>query len=92
MYAIGSNSAKSSAPNSRRCSAAASMRPASSSAHRLAMLIGFLVAFTLAAVGFSFGFLAILDKPVNAEDLSKIKIEVPHIELPPLDLGPLKQQ
>lgn len=34
MYAIGSNSAKSSAPNSGRCSAAASMRPASSSEHR----------------------------------------------------------
>jgi transposase len=29
MYAIGSNSAKSSAPNSRRCLAAASMHPAS---------------------------------------------------------------
>ena len=35
MYAIGSNSAKSSASNSRRCSAAASMQPASSNEHRL---------------------------------------------------------
>src|SRR5246127_3798417 len=34
MYAIGSTSAKSSAPNSGRCSAAASMRPASSSERR----------------------------------------------------------
>ena len=29
----------------------------------------------------------LLDKPVNV-DLNKIKIEVPQIELPPLDFGP----
>lgn len=38
MYGIGSNSAKSSAANSRRCSPAASMRPASSSAPRFCWL------------------------------------------------------
>jgi hypothetical protein len=32
----------------------------------------------------------LLDKPVNV-DLNKVKIEVPQIELPPLDFGPPKQ-
>jgi hypothetical protein len=32
----------------------------------------------------------LLDKPVEV-DLSKVKIEVPQIELPPLDLGQPKQ-
>ena len=32
-----------------------------------------------------------LDKPVNT-DPSKIKIEIPQIDLPPLDLGPPKVQ
>ncbi|MDE2375958.1 TRAP transporter large permease subunit [Bradyrhizobium sp.] len=32
----------------------------------------------------------LLDKPLNV-DLDKVKIEVPQIELPPLDLGPPKQ-
>jgi hypothetical protein len=30
---------------------------------------------------------ALLDKPVNV-DLNKIRIEVPQIDLPPLDFGP----
>ena len=33
---------------------------------------------------------ALLDKPVDV-DLSKVKIVVPEIELPPLDFGPQKQ-
>ena len=32
----------------------------------------------------------LLDKPVNV-DLNKVKIEVPQIELPPLDFGQPKQ-
>jgi len=50
MYAVGSNSAKSSAPNSRRCLAVASMHPASSSEHRfcwtLKLLAGAIVKLT----------------------------------------------
>ena len=30
----------------------------------------------------------LLDKPISAEDISKVKIEIPQIELPPLDFGP----
>ena len=30
---------------------------------------------------------ALLDKPLNV-DLNKVRIEVPQIELPPLDFGP----
>ena len=33
---------------------------------------------------------ALLDKPLDV-DLSKVKIVVPEIELPPLDFGPQKQ-
>ena len=34
---------------------------------------------------------ALLDKPLNV-DLSKVKIEVPEIELPPLDFGHRQKQ
>jgi hypothetical protein len=38
-------------------------------------------------IAFPWTVTALLDKPVSAEDASKIRIEVPQIELPPLDFG-----
>jgi TRAP-type mannitol/chloroaromatic compound transport system permease large subunit len=45
-----------------------------------ALMVAVVIAFPVTVTG-------LLDKPQNV-DLSKIKIEVPQIDLPPLDLGP----
>jgi hypothetical protein len=42
-------------------------------------------------IAFPWTFTALLDKPLNV-DLNKVKIEVPEIELPPLDFGPPPKQ
>ena len=34
----------------------------------------------------------LLDKPITADDISKVKIEIPQIDLPPLDFGPPPKQ
>jgi hypothetical protein len=35
----------------------------------------------------------LLDKPISAEDISKVRIEVPQMDdLPPLDFGPPSKQ
>jgi hypothetical protein len=44
----------------------------------------------LLVIAFPWTVTALLDKPVNV-DLDKIRIEVPQIELPPLDFGQPKQ-
>ncbi|ANW01217.1 TRAP transporter large permease [Bradyrhizobium icense] len=54
--------------------------------------IGLQVIMVVLVIAFPWTVTALLDKPVSAEDLSKIRIEVPQVELPTLDLGPLKQQ
>jgi hypothetical protein len=41
-------------------------------------------------IAFPWTVTGLLDKPVDV-DLNKVKIEVPQIDLPPLDLGPPKQ-
>jgi hypothetical protein len=41
----------------------------------------------LIVIAFPITVTGLLDKPVNV-DLDKVKIEVPQIDLPPLDLGP----
>ena len=51
-------------------------------------VVGFMVVLVIA---FPATVTALLDKPLDV-DLSKIKIEVPQIEMPPLDFGPPKQQ
>ncbi len=49
-----------------------------------AIMVAIVIAFPVTVT-------ALLDKPADV-DLSKVKIEVPEIELPPLDFGPSKQQ
>ena len=49
-----------------------------------ALMVALVIAFPVTVTG-------LLDKPVDV-DLNKIKIEVPQIELPPLDLGPPSKQ
>jgi hypothetical protein len=40
-------------------------------------------------IAFPWTVTVLLDKPVSADDISKIRIEVPQIELPPpLEFGP----
>jgi hypothetical protein len=34
----------------------------------------------------------LLDKPITAEDISKVRIEIPQVDLPPLDFGPPPKQ
>ena len=49
-----------------------------------AIMVVLVIAFPITVTG-------LLDKPLNV-DLNKIKIEVPQIELPPLDFGPPPKQ
>jgi tripartite ATP-independent transporter DctM subunit len=48
-----------------------------------ALMVALVIAFPITVTG-------LLDKPVDV-DLNKVKIEVPQIDLPPLDFGPPKQ-
>jgi TRAP-type C4-dicarboxylate transport system permease large subunit len=52
--------------------------------------IGLQAIMVLLVIAFPWTVTALLDKPVNV-DLDKIRIEVPQIELPPLDFGQPKQ-
>ena len=47
-----------------------------------AIMVALVIAFPITVTG-------LLDKPLDV-DLSKVRIEVPEIELPPLDFGPSK--
>jgi len=49
--------------------------------------IGLQLIMVLIVIAFPITVTGLLDKPVNV-DLDKVKIEVPQIDLPPLDLGP----
>jgi TRAP-type mannitol/chloroaromatic compound transport system permease large subunit len=49
--------------------------------------IGLQMVMVLIVIAFPWTVTGLLDKPVNV-DLDKVKIEVPQIDLPPLDLGP----
>ncbi|MGB6251830.1 MAG: TRAP transporter large permease subunit, partial [Bradyrhizobium sp.] len=49
-----------------------------------AIMVALVIAFPITVTG-------LLDKPLNV-DLNKIKIEVPQIDLPPLDFGPPRKQ
>ena len=49
--------------------------------------IGLQLIMVLIVIMFPVTVTGLLDKPLNV-DLDKVKIEVPQIELPPLDLGP----
>jgi tripartite ATP-independent transporter DctM subunit len=49
--------------------------------------IGLQMIMVLIVIAFPVTVTGLLDKPVNV-DLDKVKIEVPQIDLPPLDLGP----
>jgi hypothetical protein len=42
-------------------------------------------------IAFPWTVTALLDTPVSAEDISKIRIEVPQMDLPPLDFGPAEK-
>ncbi len=48
------------------------------------IMVALVIAFPITVTG-------LLDKPIDV-DLSKVKIEVPQIELPPLDFGPDRKQ
>ncbi len=47
-------------------------------------MVALVIAFPITVTG-------LLDKPLNV-DLNKIQIDVPQIELPPLDFGPPPKQ
>ena len=49
--------------------------------------IGLQVIMVLLVIAFPITVTGLLDKPLDV-DLAKVKIEVPQIELPPLDFGP----
>jgi hypothetical protein len=49
------------------------------------------VIMVVLVIAFPWTVTALLDKPLNV-DLNKVKIEVPEIELPPLDFGPPPKQ
>ncbi len=49
--------------------------------------VGLQVIMVVLVIAFPITVTALLDKPLNV-DLNKVKIEVPQIELPPLDFGP----
>jgi hypothetical protein len=53
--------------------------------------IGLQVIMVVLVIAFPVTVTALLDKPSNV-DLSKVRIEVPMIELPPLDFGPPPKQ
>src|SRR3979411_2385083 len=53
--------------------------------------IGLQVIMVVLVIAFPITVTGLLDKPLNV-DLSKVKIEVPMIELPPLDFGPPTKQ
>jgi len=53
--------------------------------------VGLQVIMVVLVIAFPWTVTALLDKPVNV-DLNKVKIEVPQIELPPLDFGPSPKQ
>jgi TRAP-type mannitol/chloroaromatic compound transport system permease large subunit len=52
--------------------------------------VGLQVIMVVLVIAFPVTVTALLDKPLDV-DLNKVKIEVPMIELPPLDFGPPKQ-
>ena len=52
--------------------------------------IGLQAIMVVLVIAFPITVTALLDKPVNV-DLNKVKIEVPQIDLPPLDFGQPKQ-
>jgi hypothetical protein len=49
-----------------------------------AIMVALVIAFPVTVT-------VLLDKPLNV-DLNKIKIEIPQIDLPPLDFGPARKQ
>jgi TRAP-type mannitol/chloroaromatic compound transport system permease large subunit len=53
--------------------------------------IGLQAIMVLLVIAFPITVTALLDKPLDV-DLSKVRIEVPNIELPPLDFGPPQKQ
>ncbi|MBU6457643.1 MAG: C4-dicarboxylate ABC transporter, partial [Bradyrhizobium sp.] len=53
--------------------------------------IGLQTIMVILVIAFPVTVTGLLDKPVKV-DLNKIKIEVPQIDLPPLDLGPPPKQ
>ena len=52
--------------------------------------IGLQIIMVVLVIAFPITVTGLLDKPVNV-DLSKVRIEVPMIDLPPLDFGEPKQ-
>jgi hypothetical protein len=48
--------------------------------------IGLQIIMVAIVIAFPYSVTALLDKPIDV-DLSKVRIEVPQIELPPLDFG-----
>jgi hypothetical protein len=53
--------------------------------------IGLQVIMVVLVIAFPVTVTGLLDKPLNV-DLNKVRIEVPRIELPPLDFGPPAKQ
>jgi hypothetical protein len=49
--------------------------------------IGLQAIMVVLVIAFPITVTALLDKPLNV-DLNKVRIDVPQIELPPLDFGP----
>jgi TRAP-type mannitol/chloroaromatic compound transport system permease large subunit len=55
--------------------------------------IGLQVIMVVLVIAFPLTVTWLLDKPISAEDISKVRIEVPQMEdLPPLDFGPPSKQ
>ena len=54
--------------------------------------IGLQVIMVVIVIAFPSTVTWLLDKPISADDISKVRIEIPQIELPPLDFGPPPKQ
>jgi TRAP-type mannitol/chloroaromatic compound transport system permease large subunit len=54
--------------------------------------IGLQVIMVVIVIAFPVTVTWLLDKPITAEDISKVKIEIPQVDLPPLDFGPPPKQ
>jgi tripartite ATP-independent transporter DctM subunit len=52
--------------------------------------VGLQIIMVVLVIAFPWTVTALLDKQVSAEDIDKIRIEVPQVDLPPLDFGPQK--
>jgi tripartite ATP-independent transporter DctM subunit len=53
--------------------------------------VGLQIIMVVLVIAFPWTVTVLLDKPVSADDVNKVRIEIQQIELPPLDFGPPKR-